>query len=178
MNLAQKLSYTVSHNYKQYGTIPVKILRHLFPPQLVAKCHNYTTLEDCSVSQNCARFFVGLLGQFSFALIPAGESRHDGAVKHILQVLLSQRAALYIQLTPCTAVKSLILLSFFQCFGSALVSMRIWMRILIKHFRSMRIRIWIQIQFFDDQKLEKISAENFNFIFLMKNCNLVIPGPL
>ncbi len=104
MDLAQKLTYTESHNYKQYHPSQN-------PPQLVTKCHNFTTLEYCSVSQNCARFFVGFFGQFSFALIPAGEPRHDGAVKHIFQVLLSQRAALHIQLTPCTAVKSLIIFS-------------------------------------------------------------------
>jgi hypothetical protein len=40
-----------------------------------------------------------------------------------------------------------------QCFGSALVSIRIR----IQHFRSIRIRI--QIQGFDDQKLKKFAAE-------------------
>jgi hypothetical protein len=59
-----------------------------------------------------------------------------------------------------------------QCSGSALISMRIR----IQHFRSMRIRI--QIQGFDDQKLEKnLPAENFFDILLMKNCNLVILRP-
>jgi hypothetical protein len=35
-------------------------------------------------------------------------------------------------------------------------------------FSSLRIRIWIQIQGFDDQKLEKICGRIF---FLIKNCN-------
>jgi hypothetical protein len=46
-----------------------------------------------------------------------------------------------------------------QCFGSALVSMRIR----IQHFRSMWI--WIQIQGFDDQKLKKFTIEK-NSLFL------------
>ncbi len=42
-----------------------------------------------------------------------------------------------------------------QCRGSALVSMQI--RLGIQHFLSMRIQI--QIQGFDDQKLNKFTAE-------------------
>jgi hypothetical protein len=56
----------------------------------------------------------------------------------------------------------------FQCFGSALVSMRIR----IQHFRSMRIRFRIHIQGFYD--------ENFQLkkrYFLIKNCNAFIPRP-
>ncbi len=169
MDLAQKLSYTVSHNYKPYHPSQN-------PPQLVAKCHNFTTLEDCSVSQNCARFFVGLFGQFSFALVPAGKSRHDGAVKHILQVLLSQRAALHIQLTTCTAVKSFILFTYFPVF---------------------RIRIWFQCgsgcgsglsnlgQYGSGSRSRSrvLTTKNWKnnswkkLYFLMKNCNLVISRP-
>jgi hypothetical protein len=47
----------------------------------------------------------------------------------------------------------------YQCCGSALVSMRIRIRIRIQHFLSMRIRI--QIQGFDDQKLAKIYSWNY-----------------
>jgi hypothetical protein len=40
------------------------------------------------------------------------------------------------------------------------------------------MRIGIKIQGFDDQKLEKIySCQNVLFIFLIKNCNLLIPRP-
>jgi hypothetical protein len=69
-----------------------------------------------------------------------------------------------------------------QCFGAALISMRIRMRTGIQHFRSMRIRI--QIQGFDYQKLEIIyPAGNFFDILLMKNCSLDIhqqvkPSPM
>jgi hypothetical protein len=57
-----------------------------------------------------------------------------------------------------------------QCCGSALVSLRIR----IQHFLSMRIRIRIQIHGFDDQKIgEKLKLKNY--IFLIKNCNLLIP---
>jgi hypothetical protein len=65
-----------------------------------------------------------------------------------------------------------------QYFGSALISMRIRMRTGIQHFRSMRIRI--QIQGFDDQKLGKIYPLKKTFIYgilLMKNYNLAIPRP-
>jgi hypothetical protein len=41
-----------------------------------------------------------------------------------------------------------------QCFGSAFVSLLI--RIRIQHFRPMRVRV--QIQGFDDQKMEKICS--------------------
>jgi hypothetical protein len=47
-------------------------------------------------------------------------------------------------------------------------------RIRIQHFLSMRIRI--QIQDFDDQKLEKNLLQK-KYIFLIKNCNLLIPRP-
>jgi hypothetical protein len=53
----------------------------------------------------------------------------------------------------------------YQCCGSALVSLRI----LIQHFLSMRIRIRIQIQGFDDQKFEgKLQLEK-NLNFFIKN---------
>ncbi len=35
----------------------------------------------------------------------------------------------------------------------------------------------IRIQGFNDQKLKKITAENFFYFFLIKNCNLPIPRP-
>ncbi len=56
-----------------------------------------------------------------------------------------------------------------QCFGSALVSVRIRIRIWIQHFLSMRIRI--QIWSFNDQNLEKIYSWNKIYIFSIKNCN-------
>ncbi len=46
-----------------------------------------------------------------------------------------------------------------------------WIRIRIQHFLSMRIRI--QVQGCDDQKLEK----NLQKLQLIKNCNLHIPRP-
>ncbi len=68
----------------------------------------------------------------------------------------------------------------------------LWIRI---HFLRIRIRIRsqslmleantdpdpdpdpIRIPGFNDQKLEKITAENFLLFFLIKNCNLPIPRP-
>ncbi len=51
-----------------------------------------------------------------------------------------------------------------HCCGSALVSVRIG----IRHFLSMRIRIRIRIQSFDDQKFEKIYHRNFFLFFWSK----------
>ncbi len=51
-------------------------------------------------------------------------------------------------------------------------------RIRIRYFLSMRIRIRIQIQGFDDQILEQnLQLTFFRYIFLIKNCNLLIPRP-
>ncbi len=54
--------------------------------------------------------------------------------------------------------------------------MRIQVAIHIQHFMSMRIRIRIQIQGFDDQKFDKIYSWKKTYIFLIKNCFL-IPRP-
>ncbi len=59
---------------------------------------------------------------------------------------------------------------FRQRCGSALVSMRVWIRIRIQHFLSLRIRI--QIHGFDVQKLEKkITAEKNVYFFKLQNLN-------
>jgi hypothetical protein len=47
--------------------------------------------------------------------------------------------------------------------------MRIWIRIRIQHFLSLRIRI--QTQGFDVQKLEKITAEKNVYFFKLQNLN-------
>ncbi len=59
-----------------------------------------------------------------------------------------------------------------QWFWTAMFSLRIR----IQHFRSMLIRVRIRIHCFDYQKNEKkFTAEKQIHIFLIKNCNLVIP---
>ncbi len=50
-------------------------------------------------------------------------------------------------------------------------------RIQIQHLRLNRIPMRIQIQGFYDRKLEKIYSWKKWVIFLIKNCNLVIPRP-
>jgi hypothetical protein len=52
---------------------------------------------------------------------------------------------------------------FNQCFGSGILGL---------------IPIRIRIQSIDDQKFKKFTAETFFiYIFLIKNCNLIVPRP-
>jgi hypothetical protein len=55
--------------------------------------------------------------------------------------------------------------------------MRIWIQIRIQHFFYLWIRIPDPDPGFDDLKFEKIYSWKFNFYFVIKNCNLLIPRP-